>query len=70
MTDVSCCIALFTLVQAGLADTKQIAGVLYLFDNKVCGQSCPKLVAPDNMHSVGELHVNIRMRVFQPSHLR
>ena len=41
-----------------------------MFDKKVCGQSCPKLVAPpDNMHSLGEMPVNIGIRVFQPSHL-
>ena len=31
-----------------------------VFDNKVCGQPCSKLIAPpDNMDTLGELPVNI-----------
>ena len=84
VTDVSCCIALFTL-SAGTSwqipnkslgfchaspsrktITRLQAPRQYLFDNKVCGQLCPKSVPPpDNMHSLGELPVNIGIRVFQ-----
>ena len=50
--------------------TRRQAPRQYMFDSKVCGHPCPKLVAPpDNMHYMGELLVNIGICVFQPGHL-
>ena len=90
VTDVSCCIALFTL-QAGLGryQTGRCVSVILLplirlpLVFRLLVRTCSitryadnpaqnwlfLLLSPDNMHYLGELLVNIGIRVFQPGHL-
>ena len=77
VTDVSCCIALFTLVQVGLGryQTGRCVSVMLLplvrlpLVFRLLVSTCSITRYADNMHSLGELPVNIGIRVLQPSHL-